>query len=182
MRHRGGGLVPRVREGYDPPAMKELIAFVLLVLALAAGVAGYRELTAAGHGGATSVADPAGWQVVFADGRSRILRRETLRIIVISRKRTSFANDGRTLQVSGHSLQGWGQIYLIDEEGRLTETRAPLFEEFWSRRGDFSLRVDAWNGPAARKHQIREYLRATLKPETWDPPLRDFFGPPEKSP
>lgn len=162
--------------------MKLLLALLILLLVGIAVFLGNVEFFSAAPGTISGSSDPAGWDVIFDSGHSKLLGRETIRIIVLSKKTFTGKSDGRKLEIAGHILGGRGRIYLLDETGSLTETNAPIFDELWSQRENFQSRVEAWNKSDLRKHWIREYLRASLKPESLDPALRDFIGPAEKSP
>lgn len=153
---------------------------VLLVLGLIAFF-GYVEFLGKARGGTQGISDPSGWSLRFASGRSQLLGRETLQIIVISKSGPlPSRDDGRTLEIAGRSLGGTARLFLFDEKRTLIETRAPVFSQLWSLRDNFEGRLEAWNAKTTEEKGIRSYLRATLDPASLDPALRDFLAPPGK--
>ena len=109
-----------------------------------------------------------GWQIdLFQGDPSPLLRRETLKIIILSKGRHPRYSDGRHVRIAGQSLEGIGRVFLVDDRG-VTETTAPVFGLLWPHAGSRPA------NPLAGPNWLPDYLKSVTDPSTWDEPLREF--------
>ena len=152
----------------------------MVLILIAGGPLGYIEfLGAAPNGPGGGFSDPSNWNIHFQSGRSKILERETLRIIVISQKRFGLYSDGRKVEIAGHTLRGKGRIFLVDDKGQLTETNAPLFNQLWKHHKNIHGHISGTlkgDERYKKKHWIRGYLRSQTDKSVWDEPLKAFLA------
>lgn len=140
--------------------MKTALQLGGLALAGLLGWAGYYEFAAPCAGMTENRQDPdAGWAIFAFSGRSRLLGRETLQVILVTRRRDPSVSDGRSVKVAGHTLRGRGRVFLLDPRAQLTETQAPIFDGLWG----------------TRLSETRNPLRGYLKTLPQDEALRKFL-------
>jgi hypothetical protein len=157
---------------------KILIA-VALVLILA-GAAGYREFLAPGKGSTQSVADPAGWEIRYFSGRSKLLRRPTLQVIVLSNKRFASKDNGRVVEIGNQSVGGIGRMFILGDGGQLTEATSHVFKTLWDQREGLEAKISAPENRKSRDNWVRDYLRSIRSPEDPDTVLKMFLEDPRK--
>ncbi len=116
--------------------MKSVLLSIAVLLIFLLALLGYYEFFAPTAYQESSFGDQSGWSMETYTGKSRLLGRLSLHIVVISKAQFPASCDGHRVTVNGQTMKGRRKVYLIDERGRMTESEAPVFRDLWENSRD----------------------------------------------